>query len=76
MTRLGLLLLTMVNVPLIIAGVVVLTLHWADKDVCESVDRKRLNWWALVSVVRMLLHTPVVAVSAIVKGTILDTLTP
>lgn len=62
-SRLGLLLLTLVNLPLIVAGVVVLTLHWADDDVCDSSHRWKWRWWALVSVVRMVLITPVVAVS-------------
>lgn len=67
-SRLGLLLLTMVNVPLIIAGVVVLTLHWQDDDVCESRDRQRWRWWALISVVRMALITPVVVVSTVLDA--------
>lgn len=62
-SRLGLLLLTMVNLPLIIAGVVVLALHWTDKDVCASGQRQKWRWWALLSVVRMVLITPVVVVS-------------
>lgn len=62
-SRLGLLLLTLVNLPLIIAGVVVLALHWTDDDVCESGHRQKWRWWALLSVVRMVLITPVVVVS-------------
>lgn len=62
-SRLGLLLLTMVNLPLIIAGVVVLALHWTDDGVCQSGHRQKWRWWALLSVVRMVLITPVVVVS-------------
>lgn len=62
-SRLGLLLLTMVNVPLIIAGMFVLTLHWSDDDICDAAQRQRWRWWALISVVRMMLITPVVVVS-------------
>lgn len=62
-SRLGLLLLTMVNLPLIISGVVVLSLHWTDDTVCEPSHRQKWRWWALLSVVRMVLITPVVVVS-------------
>ena len=63
LSRLGLLLLIMVNLPLIAAGVVVLTLHWGDTDVCDPSHRQKWRWWALLSVVRMVLITPVIAVS-------------
>lgn len=63
LSRLGLLLLMMVNLPLIAAGIVVLTLHWGDTDVCDSRHREKWRWWALLSVVRMVLITPVIAVS-------------
>lgn len=62
-SRFGLLLLMLVNVPLILAGVFVLALHWGDKSDCDSSYRRKWRWWALVSVVRMMLITPVVAVS-------------
>lgn len=62
-SRLGLLLLTLVNLPLIAAGVVILTLHWQDTDVCDVDHRRKWKWWALLSVVRMMLITPVVMVS-------------
>lgn len=64
-SRLGLLLLTLVNLPLIVAGVIVLTLHWGDSDVCDSSHRQKWRWWALFSVVRMVLITPVVVVSCL-----------
>lgn len=62
-SRLGLLLLTLVNLPLIAAGLVIISLHWEDDDVCNSDHRRKWKWWALLSVVRMILITPVVVVS-------------
>ncbi|CAM9348920.1 unnamed protein product [Ectocarpus sp. 6 AP-2014] len=67
-SRLGLLLLTLVNLPLIAAGVVILTLHWQDTDVCDVEHRRKWKWWALLSVVRMMLITPVVMVRWRVEG--------
>lgn len=66
LSRLGLLLLILVNLPLIAAGVVVLTLHWGDSEVCDARHRQKWRWWALLSVVRMVLITPVIAVSTII----------
>lgn len=68
LSRLGLLLLMMVNLPLIAAGIVVLTLHWGDTDVCDSRHREKWRWWALLSVVRMVLITPVIAVRWKLEG--------
>lgn len=65
LSRLGLLLLMMVNLPLIAAGIVVLTLHWGDSVPCDSGQRQKWRWWALLSVVRMVLSTPVTAVSGV-----------
>lgn len=62
-SRFGLMLLMLVNVPLIVAGVFVLSLHWRDSSECGTRHTSRWRWWALVSVVRMALITPVVAVS-------------
>lgn len=62
-SRFGLLLLMLVNVPLIMAGVFVLSLHWRDDEACNRSNQQKWRWWALVSVVRMVLITPVVAVS-------------
>ncbi|CAM9227597.1 unnamed protein product [Hapterophycus canaliculatus] len=67
-SRLGLLLLTLVNLPLIAAGLVILSLHWEDDDVCNSDHRLKWKWWALLSVVRMILITPVVVVRWKLEG--------
>ena len=64
-SRLGLMLLTMVNIPLVAAGIIVLTLHWKDNNICEESHRMKWRWWALLSVVRLALLTPVVIVSYI-----------
>ncbi|CAN0462706.1 unnamed protein product, partial [Ascophyllum nodosum] len=61
-SRLGLMLLTMVNIPLVAAGIIVLTLHWKDNNICEESHRMKWRWWALLSVVRLALLTPVVIV--------------
>lgn len=64
-SRFGLLLLMMVNIPLVVAGIVVLTLHWKDDTVCSESQRMKWRWWALLSVVRMALFTPVILVSQV-----------
>lgn len=51
------------NLPLIAAGVIILTLHWQDTTPCEDDRRGKWRLWALVSVLRMMLVTPVVVVS-------------
>lgn len=54
-----------VNLPLIVAGVVILSLHWQDTEPCDNDHRQKWRWWALISVVRMVLITPVVLVSLV-----------
>ncbi|CAN0298105.1 unnamed protein product [Pylaiella littoralis] len=67
-SRFGLLLLTLVNLPLIAAGLVILTLHWQDTEPCDSEHRQKWRLWALLSVVRMILITPVVMVRWKLEG--------
>ncbi|CAN0384849.1 unnamed protein product [Ascophyllum nodosum] len=67
-SRLGLMLLTMVNIPLVAAGIIVLTLHWKDNNICEESHRMKWRWWALLSVVRLALLTPVVIVRWKLEG--------
>ena len=52
-----------VNLPLIVAGLIILSLHWQDAEPCDNDHREKWRWWALISVVRMVLITPVVLVS-------------
>lgn len=56
--------LTIVNLALIIAGVVVLVRHWEDEDVCDATFRSRWRWFVLALVVRKVLITPAHMVSA------------
>lgn len=57
-----------VNLPLIAAGVIILTLHWQDTEPCDADHRHKWRRWALLSVVRMILITPVVMVSLVEYG--------
>ncbi|CAM9458214.1 unnamed protein product [Choristocarpus tenellus] len=62
-SRLSLLVLCLVNIPQVVAGVLVLGLHWNDDEVCDESHRQRWRWWALVALVRLVLVTPVIMVS-------------
>lgn len=57
--------LTIVNLALIVAGIVVLVRHWGDKEVCDATFRQKWRWWALGLIVRKVLITPAHMVSAI-----------
>jgi len=47
----------LVNIPQLIAAVLVLSLHWNDSTVCDQDHRDRWKWWAVVSSIRMLVYT-------------------
>ena len=49
-----------VNVPQIIAVMVVLSHHWDDDPVCDEEHQMRWNWWAFLSATRMALYSAVV----------------
>lgn len=49
-----------VNVPQIIAVMVVLSRHWDDDPVCDEEHRMRWNWWSFLSAARMAVYSAVV----------------
>ena len=49
-----------VNVPQIIAVIVVLSHHWNDDPVCDEEHRMRWNWWSFLSAARMAVYSAVV----------------
>ncbi len=50
----------MVNLPQIIAAVVVLSDHWDDAQVCDLIHTNKWKWWAIVSALRMTAYMVVV----------------
>ncbi len=56
--------LTAVNLSLIVAGVVVLALHWGDDEPCEEEWRNFWRWWVLTLTARKVVTTPAHMVSA------------
>ncbi|CAM9757841.1 unnamed protein product [Scytosiphon promiscuus] len=50
--------LAVVNIGLVVAGLIVLPLHWGDDDVCDASFRSKWRWWALVLILRKAIVTP------------------
>lgn len=57
--------LTIVNLALVIAGIIVLVRHWGDEEVCDATFRKKWRWWALGLIARKVLITPAHLVRAL-----------
>ena len=49
-----------VNIPQILASIVILSLHWHDTDVCDQDHRSRWLTWASISTIRMFCYTAIV----------------
>lgn len=49
-----------VNIPQIIATIIVLSMHWHDHDVCDASHSIRWKWWAIFSALRMFSYSFVV----------------
>lgn len=58
-TRTTLFAILFMNIPQIIASVIVLSLHWNDPDVCDHGHTRRWKLWALVAALRMLAYSAV-----------------
>lgn len=48
--------ISMVNIPQILAGMVVLALHWTSDHTCDSGHMIRWKWWAVFSILRMIAY--------------------
>jgi len=46
-----------VNLPQVLATIIVLAMHWSDADVCDKNHTLRWKWWAALSALRMLSYT-------------------
>lgn len=46
-----------VNMPQVLATVIVLSMHWNDPNVCDEVHTLRWKWWAIFSALRMLSYS-------------------
>ena len=49
-----------VNVPQIIATLVVLSHHWDDAPVCDEIHQTRWNWWSSLSAIRMATYSAII----------------
>ena len=49
-----------VNIPQIIATMVVLSHHWDDAPVCDEVHKMRWNWWSALSAIRMATYSAII----------------
>jgi hypothetical protein len=50
----------MVNIPQIIAGLVVLSLHWDTDQTCDVSHMMRWKWWAVMSILRMFCYSTII----------------
>lgn len=50
----------MVNIPQIIAGIVILGKYWGKDHTCDELHMRRWSWWALLSIVRMIAYSIVI----------------
>jgi hypothetical protein len=56
-----------VNTPQIIAAFIVLSIHWNDPIICDTIHTTRWKWWALTSALRMLAYSQIVLFSHVFK---------
>ena len=49
-----------VNIPQIIAAMVVLSHHWDDAPVCDGIHKMRWNWWSALSALRMATYSGII----------------
>lgn len=49
-----------INVPQIVATIIVLSMHWDDSDVCDSAHTERWKLWAIMSALRMFAYCAVI----------------
>jgi len=57
-----------VNVPQILASIIVLTLHWNDKIICDDSHTNRWKIWALLSSIRLFCFSSLVIFMVIYKN--------
>jgi len=55
--RLVVFLTLVVNIPQLLAAVVILSMHWNDDTVCDVDHRNRWKWWAVISAIRIAIYT-------------------
>lgn len=48
------------NIPQILAGMIVLALHWETDHTCNETHMTRWRWWALMSILRMMAYSAII----------------
>lgn len=59
--RISLCAILTVNIPQIIAAIIILCIHWYDDPVCDITHQMRWNLWATVSAIRMAIYSLLVS---------------
>lgn len=58
--RITVIALVVVNIPQVIAAIIVLSIYWNDDSVCSVDSRNKWDWWAALSALRMFVYTSIV----------------
>jgi E3 ubiquitin-protein ligase RNF38/44 len=58
--RISLCAILTVNVPQVVACLVVLTHHWDDTPICDTLHNWRWKWWSFLSAFRMVVYSTII----------------